>query len=405
MRIDLKDPGLFERNEFGPVMAWLRANEPVYWHPEPDGRGFWVITRYDDIMRAYGDDDLYSSRYGMRLDSTPEAVAAVSQKMMIVTDPPEHSRLRQVVGRGLGRSAMPRIEQVIRRIVADAVARAADQGDMDFLAVAKRIPNFVVCELMGIPREHWEWVGDTTTEAFDAAEDADRVAAYSELFLLFTELLADRRAHPGPDFISLISQASPGSGKKSAGQELTDEEIVFNCNGVLAGANETTRYSMAGAVLEFATDPQCWQWLKDAGPSGVDSAVEEILRWTCPGVHALRTVTGDTEIAGVPIAAGDRVTLWNVSANRDESVFPDPDWFRLDRSPNRHMTLGSGRHFCIGARIARLELSSLLTELLARVDRFELTGTPRYNSSNFTWGLHTLPVRLVPTRIAAGADI
>jgi len=393
MRIDLTDPQLFERDEFGKVLGWLRENEPVYRHDEPDGPGFWVLTRYADIVHAYGDDGLFSSRFGMRLDSSPEAVSAAAGRMLIVTDPPDHTQLRQVVGRGFGRSAMPRIEEVVRRVAAEVVAAGVARGELDFLDVAKRIPNQVVCELMGLPREHWEWIGDTTTEAFDAPDEDDRVLAYGELFLLFTEILMDRRESPGDDFISMIAQARESP---RGGRELTDEEIIFNCNGVLAGANETTRYSMAGAVLEFVRDPAHWHWLRAAGPAAIPTAVEEILRWTCPGVHALRTVTRPTEIAGVPIAAGDRITLWNVSANRDETVFADPDSFQLDRTPNKHVTFGSGRHFCIGARVARLELIAFLTELLSRVDRVELTGEPRFNASNFTWGLRTLPVRLIP---------
>jgi cytochrome P450 len=395
VRIDLKDPGLFERDEFGEVFSWLRANEPVHWHEEKDGPGFWVLSRYTDIVHAYGDDDLFSSRFGMRLDSQPDAVSAVAGRMLIVTDPPEHAQLRQVVGRGFGRAAMPMIERVVREVASSVVSAAVEQGELDFLDVAKKIPNHVVCQLMGLPREHWEWVGDTTTEAFDAPDDEDRVLAYGELFLLFTELLMERRDDPGEDFISMIALAGESS---RGGRELTDEEVIFNCNGVLAGANETTRYSMAGAVLEFVRDPAHWHWLRTAGAAGIASAVEEILRWTCPGVHALRTVTRQTEIAGVPIKEGDRITMWNVSANRDETVFADPDRFRPDRAPNKHVTFGSGRHFCIGARVARLELTAFLTELLARVDRIELTGEPRFNSSNFTWGLRTLPVRLVPAR-------
>ncbi|GAB1515779.1 cytochrome P450 [Actinophytocola sp. KF-1] len=398
MRIDLTDPGLFERNEFGEVFAWLRANEPVYWHEEPDGPGFWVLTRHVDVVHVYGDDDLFSSQRGMRLDSDPEAVDAVAGRMLIVTDPPDHTRLRQVVGRAFGRSAMPRIEAVVARVVRTVVADAVAQGEVDFLAVAKKIPNHVVCELMGLPREHWEWVGDTTTEAFDAPADFDRVAAYGELFLLFTELLMERRENPGDDFISMIAQARQKERGGAEGRELTDEEVIVNCNGVLAGANETTRYAMAGAVLELVRDPVHWHWLRTAGPSGIASAVEEVLRWTCPGVHALRTVTRPTEIGGVPIGAGDRVTIWNCSANRDETVFFDPDRFRPDRGANKHVTFGAGRHFCVGARVARLELATFLTELVAQVDRIELTGEPRYNSSNFTWGLRTLPVRLVPGR-------
>jgi len=403
VRVDLKDPDLFERNAFWPVMAWLRENDPVHWHDEVDGPGFWAVTRHRDVVTVFGDDDLFSSRFGMRLDSRPEAVEAVSQQMLIVTDPPEHTRLRQVVGRGFGRSAMPRIERVVLRVVHDVVAEAVRAEKVDLVDIAAQIPNQVVCELMGIPLEHADWLGRVTTEAFDAAEEDDRVGAYSEIFLLFTELLMERREQPGDDFISQIATAQRATEEKGVVRPLTDEEVVFNCIGVLAGANETTRYSMAGAVLELAQDPALWEWLRAAGDAALDPAVEEVLRWTCPGVHGMRTATRDTELGGAKIKAGDRVTVWNVSANRDESVFEEPDRFRLDRTQNRHVTFGSGRHFCIGARVARLELRAFLAELVAGVERIELTGEPRYNSSNFTWGLRTLPVHLVPTRVPVSA--
>ncbi len=391
MQIDLTDPGLFERNEFGEVLAWLRKNEPVYWHEERNGPGFWVLSRYADVVHVYGDDDLFSSRLGMRLDSNPAAVASVEGWMLIVTDPPKHTRLRQLIGVGLGRAAMPRVEAVIQRIVPTVVAEAVERGELDFLDAAKKIPNYVVCDLMGLPREHWEWVGDTMTESF-AASAEDKMAADGELFLLFTELLMERRENPGDDFISLVAQARP----RGDGDELTDEEIIVNCHGVLAGANETTRYVLGSAMLELAREPAHLDWLRTAGPEGISTAVEESLRWATPAVHALRTVTRDTEIGGVPIPAGDRVTVWNPSANRDEAVFADPDRFHPDRTPNKHVAFGIGRHFCIGARVARMELAAFFGELVSRVERVELIGEPAYNSSNFTWGLTTLPLRLVP---------
>lgn len=394
MEIDLTDPGIWERNEFTEVLAWLRNNEPVYWHEEPNGPGFWALTRYADVTHVYGDDELFSSRYGMRLESNADAVAAVQGRMLIVTDPPTHTRIRQLVGTGLGRAAMPRIEASVQKVVAEVVAGAVAEGELDFLSAAKKIPNYVVCDLLGLPREHWEWVGDTMTESFDATEE-DKVAADGELFLLFTELLMDRRENPGDDFISIIAQARR---KDRGGEErqLSDEEIIVNCHGVLAGANETTRYVMSSGLLELAREPAHWSWLNTAGQAGVTTTVEEMLRWATPAVHVLRTVTRDTEIGGVPIKEGDKVTAWNPAANHDESVFADPDRFLPDRTPNKHLAFGIGQHFCIGARLGRMELAAFLNELTARVDRVELTGEPRYNSSNFTWGLTSLPVRLVP---------
>ncbi|TQF01908.1 cytochrome P450 [Kitasatospora acidiphila] len=402
MHIDLLDPGPFSRNEFWPVFAWLRANAPVHRHPEPQGPGFWVLSRYRDIVQVYGDSDTFSSRHGMRLGSDPAAVASVAQQMLIVSDPPEHTNVKRALSKAFGPAQLPKLERMVAQVVGDLVAEAVDRAEFDFIELAKQLPNRVVCAMMGIPRGDWSWIGDLTTEAFDSPDEVVRSHAHSEIFLYFIELLRQRRADPGDDLISQIAFDVP---VQESGTErmLTDEEIVFNCNGILSGANETTRYSAAGAVNMFARLPDQWALLRRLGPAGIDSAVEEILRWTTPGVHALRTATRDTEIAGVPIAAGDQVTLWNVSANRDEELFDHPEQFRVDRRPNRHIAFGHGRHLCLGARLARLELSALLGELLAHLDGFELTGPALFNASNFTWGVRSLPVRLLRAPAVTGA--
>jgi cytochrome P450 len=167
----------------------------------------------------------------------------------------------------------------------------------------------------------------------------------------------------------------------------------------MAGGNETTRYSAAGGLLAFTQNPDQWALLRSQGPSVIPTAVEEILRWTTPGVHVMRTAMRPTSIGETDIAVGDRVTVWNVSANRDELAFPSADRFRIDRTPNRHLTFGGGRHLCLGAKLARLELSIFLEELIQQVSKIELTGEPRFTASNFTWGCRYLPVQLTPSQV------
>lgn len=395
MKVDLLDPSLFERGEFWPVLAWLRANDPVHRHAEPDGPGFWVLSRYEDIVGVYGDQENFSSRYGMRLDSDAEAVSAVAQRMLIVSDPPDHTHLKRVLGKMFAQAELERIGHLVRRVVHDVLTEAVRAGELDFLDAAKKIPNHVVCSLMDIPRADWEWVGEITTEAFEGADEETRRAAHGEIFLYFSELLADRRKNPGTDFVSRVAHDRRATDVPGEERPLTDEEIVFNCNGVLAGANETTRYSSAGGVLALIENPDQWAVLRAGGPAAVPAAVEEVLRWTVPGVHAMRTALRPTTVGGVRIGVGDRVTLWNVSANRDETVFARADRFEVTRSPNRHISFGAGRHLCLGARLARMELNAFLTGLTALVERMELLGEPRYNASNFTWGISSLPLRLV----------
>ncbi|MFJ8588413.1 cytochrome P450 [Streptomyces sp. NPDC093595] len=401
MRIDLLDPAPFARNDFWSAFAWLRAHAPVHWHPEPGDDGFWVLSKHRDIMAVYADSDTFSSARGMRLGSDPAAVAAVAQRMLIVSDAPHHTRLKRALHQAFGPQQMPRLEALVETVVGELVAEAVEEGELDFIDLAKQLPNRVVCAMMGIPRADWAWIGALTTDAFDSPDETVRSNAHSEIFLYFIELLGERRARPGDDLVSQIAHDTLVDEGDGTERPLSDEEIVFNCNGVLSGANETTRYSAAGAVHMFARLPEQWELLRSLGPAGIAPAVEEILRWTTPGVHALRTAVRDTEIGGTRIAAGDRVTLWNVSANRDEDVFTDPHAFRVDRRPNRHVAFGHGRHLCLGARLARFELGTLLTGMLAALDGFETTGPVQFNSSNFTWGIKSLPVRLLRSRAFA----
>ncbi len=337
----------------------------------------------------------------MRLGSDPAAVAAVTQRMLIVSDVPHHTRLKRALQQAFGPQQMPRLEALVEQVVGELVTESAEHEELDFIDLAKQLPNRVVCAVLGIPRADWAWIGALTTDAFDSPDEAVRSSAHSEIFLYFIELLAERRARPGDDLVSQIAHDTLVDEGDGSERPLSDHEIVFNLNGVLSGANETTRYSAAGAVHMFAEHPDQWRLLRALGPDGIAPAVEEVLRWTTPGVHALRTAAHDTEINGIPVAAGARVTLWNVSANRDEEVFADPHAFRVDRRPNRHVAFGHGRHLCLGARLARFELGALLSEMLAVLDGFELAGPVSFNSSNFTWGINSLPVRLLRSRAFA----
>ncbi|AVZ73086.1 cytochrome P450 [Streptomyces lunaelactis] len=400
MHIDLLDPAPFARGDFWETFTWLRANDPVHRHPEPEGEGFWALTKHRDITRVYADTETFSSASGMNLGSHPSAVAAVAQRMLIVSDAPQHTRLKRALHQAVGPQRMPYIEELVEKVVAELAEEALERGEFDFIDIAKQLPNRVVCALMGIPTRDWSWIGELTTDAFESEDERERSNANSEIFLYFMELLSERRARPGDDLISHIAhdtQVDEGGGEH---RPLTDEEIVFNLSGILSGANETTRYSAAGAIHQFARNHDQWRLLQGRGPEGIAPAVEEILRWTTPGVHAMRTVTRDTEINGVPIAKGERVTLWNISANRDEDLFTDPHTFQVARKPNRHIAFGHGRHLCLGAHMARFELAALLRALTGVLDGFEATGPALYNSSNFTWGIKSLPVRLLRSRTA-----
>ncbi|WP_455356080.1 cytochrome P450 [Streptomyces sp. SYSU K217416] len=396
MRIDLTDESQFADNSFWSTFAWLRTHDPVHRHADPPQGAFWALTRRADIAAVYADHVSFSSRSGMRLGSDPRAIAPVAQRMMIVSDPPAHTRLKRVLSLCFGPARTDVLEAVVRKVVRAAVADAIEAGSLDFVETATRIPNHVICALMGVPRSDWEWLGATTTQAFEGADDEVRSTANAEIFLYFEDLLRERREGDGDDFISQAARAVAPDHATGAERPLTDEEIILNASGVLAGGNETTRYAAAGGLLALAQHPDQWRMFRDGGQDAVPHAVEEVLRWTTPGMHTLRTVTRPVTMRGTRLDLGDRVVLWNGSANRDEAAFDHPDRFSIMRRSRRHVTFGSGVHICIGARLARMELSALLRELLARVARVEQTGDIAYTASNFTWGLTRLPVRLIP---------
>jgi cytochrome P450 len=211
--------------------------------------------------------------------------------------------------------------------------------------------------------------------------------AQSEILLYYTRVAAERRAAPGSDLISLLVSSTVD------GRPLTDEEVLLNCYNLIIGGDETARLALAGGLLALATHDEQWARLR-ADPALVETGTEEILRWTTPAAHVGRTVAADTELHGRRLAAGDAVTLWNVSANRDEEVFTDPDIFDLARRPNRHLTFGYGQHFCLGAQLARAEIQALLAELRTTVASIEVTGPVARVPSNFISGVQTLPVTL-----------
>jgi cytochrome P450 len=390
--LSLVDGEAFRTNAFWATLAHLRAHDPVSWHPEEDG--FWAVTLYEDVVAVYRDTATYSSQGGMHLRSEPEAIAAVAGQMLIVSDPPRHTHAKRVLGSLFDAESVARFASGVDAVVEEALADALERETVDFVEVAALLPTRVICAALGVPRSQWDMLGAATTAAFEALDPAARRRANSEIFFFFEDLVASRKRRPGEDIVSRLHEANAADARAHGRSPLTDTQLVVNLHGVLSGANETTRYSAAGGVLEVARDVGLLTQLRQAEPYELDLAVEEVLRWTVPGLHAMRTVTRPARLRGRDLEPGDRVTIWNASANRDERVFERAHTFDLRRTPNRHLSFGSGRHLCLGARLGRLELRVLLRALGRSAGSLELVGAPEYNSSNFTWGLVRLPVRL-----------
>ncbi|AXY50729.1 cytochrome P450 [Rhodococcus ruber] len=401
-RIDLKNPDLYTEGVPHDVFAELRRNCPVYRQDEEDGPGYWAVTRHADVTAVSRDSTTFSSALGTtQIDEFDEETRRKQAAMLVNLDPPEHTRLRQLVSRGFTPRAVRTLEGHIRgicnRVVDDLVERGRDGAVVDFVPVAAApLPLEVIAALLGAPGEDVDRLCDWSDRmiGFDDPEygntRADGELAAAEIFLYANEIAAARRAEPRDDIVSRLVRPDEN------GDTLTEMEFdMFFVLLVVAG-NETTRNAAAGGMQAFVDHPEQWRRLQ-AEPELAAGAVEEILRWVTPVIGFRRTPTCPATIGGQPVEAGDKVVVYYPSANRDEDVFEDPHVFDIGRTHNPHVAFGgTGVHFCLGAHLARLELRILFETLARRIERVEPAGPVRRLRSNFVNGIKSMPVRVYP---------
>ncbi|NJP88021.1 cytochrome P450 [Nonomuraea sp. FMUSA5-5] len=378
--LDLLDPHLHASYDLTPLWRRLRATDPVRRHDR-----FWSVTRHADVLRVVRDPDTFTSLKGNMLRTLLRGHDPGAGRMLVVTDGPRHTALRRVLTPGFGPRTLGPVTRSITEATRDLLGALVRAGGGDFVAeVAAQVPLRAICELLGVPERDRRRVLELTAQAMLGDEGAGLEArmAQSEILLYYTRLAAERGSAPGDDVISLLVSAG-----------LTEEEVLLNCYNLIIGGDETARLALAGGVLALATYEKEWARLR-ADPGLVEPATEEILRWTTPAAHVGRVATRAADVGGRRIEEGEVVALWTVSANRDETVFDDPDRFDVGRQPNRHLTFGHGPHFCLGAQLARAEIRALLAELRATVTRIEVTGPVTWLPSNFVSGVATLPVAL-----------
>lgn len=396
-QIDLISPETFAtRGHPWEQYSWLRANAPVFWHPEPaeSGPGFWALTKYDDVKFVSRTPKIFSSYEKTAMLPDPdEANLFAGRQMMLNMDPPQHDRFKLLVSRGFTPKnaplLRPRIEELAREIV-DAVI---DRGECDFVSeIAGRLPSGLIAELMGMPRSDGERLYDLT-EIMHTNDDAIappevKMAAIGEM-LGYAQSVADvKRSNPGDDLATLLVEASID------GDRLTDAEFQwFFLLLVNAGGDTTRNLLAAGMQLLFDHPSERAKLLADLDGL-LPTAVEEMLRFTSPVAHFKRTVMEDVEIRGQRIPKGDRVVMFYGSANRDEDVFDRPDTFDVSRDPNPHVAFGAGGpHLCLGMHVARVELMVMFRELLTRLPHMEPDGPAERMHSSFIAGIHSMPVR------------
>ncbi len=406
--VDLTDLDMWARGVPYAEFARLRHEAPVAWCDEaPPNSGFWSVHCYGDIVAASRDVATFSSARGISFEEpTDEDMAA--RRTIIDTDPPEHTKLRKIVSGAFSVRAVAVYQRFVEGLTEQVLDAGLAGGEFDFVdRVAKEVPIRVLARIMGLPETDLDsfidlgdrLIANTDPDITDVVWGRDDTDAYrlypfrspygKQLWDLGREIVAERLRNPGDDLLSRLLRA------EMDGDRLSEVDLDNFFSILVIAGNETTRIAIAQGVLAFCEHPEQWDRLR-ADRALLDTATDEVLRWSCPTHFMRRTATVDAELGGAAIRAGDKVVLWYVSGNRDEAEFGDPGVFDVGRAPNRHLSFGrGGPHLCLGAHLARLEVRVVLAALARRVARFELAGPPRRIRSNFTNGLKELPVRLV----------
>ena len=380
----------------------MRSECPVHWTPRiseyPEEEGFWSVTLADDVHEVSRDWQTYSS--GTGVTALTEAVMPLEliRAMFIGMDPPKHDRLKALFQRGFTPKRIAEHEDEIRSIVTGTLDKLEGRDTCDLVTdVAQPVVARVIASFMGTPPEDdeiWARLMNAMLGAGDPDMNPDGVEAVMqrdvpEMFERCRALIAERRERPTDDLTSVLVHAEVD------GQQLEEHEIVMGFFLLVAAGNDSTKATYCSAMRALMEHPEERQRLLD-DPSLVSSAVEESLRMFPAFAHFRRTATHDTELNGQRIAEGDKVVMWYVSSNRDESRYEDPDRFDVTRNPEHQAFGAGGRHFCLGSALARLELNILLEETLKRFPSMEMDGAPEYAESPFINQLKTLPVRLRP---------
>ncbi|HVO25811.1 MAG TPA: cytochrome P450 [Candidatus Margulisiibacteriota bacterium] len=405
--VNLCDPDIFQRGTPHAMFRLLRREAPVFWHPEPQGSGFWAITKYNDLREVSKNPTLFSSeRQGALMRDPPAQDLPFVQSIMLNMDPPRHRQYRALVNKAFSARMVTNLQARIREMVKRIIDGVIERGECDFVEdVAALLPLEVICEMMGVPDEDRRSVytlGNRMVGADDPdlqpdgkpLMDSEGAAAAAEMFMYAGNLLEKARTHPGDDLATALVNA------ELDGQRLSDNDFNFFFLLLVIAGNETTRTVTTNGMLALIDHPEQLRDLRN-NLALLPSAVEEILRYA-PAVHNFRrTVTADTVLRGERLRANDKLTVWYPSANRDEDVFDQPDTFNIRRHPNDHLAFGIGEHYCLGANLARLELNEVFRGIVTRLYDVELTAAPRRLRSTFINGVKEMRIRFRPGRVEA----
>ncbi|GAB2851319.1 cytochrome P450 [Actinocorallia aurea] len=408
--VDLSDPTTYAAGAPHAAFDVLRAEAPVAWNDEkpvglraseassglasPPSPGFWAVTDHALVHEVSRHPAVFSSYAGgVQLFNADELTLAGLRMMMLYMDPPDHSRLRRIISPAFSPRAVNALRAAVRghaNAIADEIAGA---GSVDLVtAVSKEIPTRVLADLLGMPEADRHLIV-AWSDAMIGFEDAElagdptaAVASFGAAVEYGKQVAADRRARPTDDIMSALANA------EIDGERLSDDEFCMFWILLVIAGNETTRNSLSGSVITLQ-EHGLWESLAREGEPS-PTAIDELVRLTSPVMQFRRTATRDAELGGQAIRAGDKVVLWYTAANRDPKVFADPHRPDLLRDPNPHLAFGTGPHFCLGTRLAKLEITEMLGALLRRYPGLRIDGEVKRITSSFIAGVEHLPVTL-----------
>lgn len=400
---DLTDLDNFAQGFPHELFAVHRREAPVYWHEPtehtPDGEGFWSVATYPETLAVLRDPETYSSVTGgdRPYGGTLLQDLAVAGQVLNMMDDPRHAQIRRLVSSGLTPRMIARVEEDLRARARTLLDTVEPGVPLDFLVeVAAELPMQMICILLGVPDSERHWLFEAIEPQFDfggsrkasvgqltAEEAGSRMYAYG------MELIAAKRAAPTDDMLSVVANAF----RDDEAAELSDLELYLFFSLLFSAGAETTRNAVAGGLLALIEHPDQLNRLYH-DPGLLPVAIEEMVRWTTPSPSKRRTATVPVTLGGCAIEPGQKVQVWEGSANRDPAAFADPDMFDITRKPNPHLGFGQGVHYCLGANLARLELRVLFEELFARFGTARLAAPVEWTRSNRHTGMRHMLVEL-----------
>jgi cytochrome P450 len=399
--IDIISPDHYQKNGY-PHAEWtfLRKHHPVFYVERPRVDPFWAITKAADLKEISCQPRLWLNGPRLAVFMLDEGADGPPPELplrhLLNMDPPNHGEYRSILSQYFTPRSIRELEPDVANITAQLLDDVMDREECDFVTeISSKVPVAVIAEMLGVPRKDWPTLFRWTNEIigggdpeFQRGKDANETFAQArlEMFQYFTDLVEESRKHPGRSVTSVISNA------KVNGEPLPALELLSYLLLLVVAGNETTRNATSGGLLALIENPEQFRRLK-SDPAMIKSAVEEIVRWTSPVIQFSRTAASDTVVRGQKIRAGESVCLFYPSASRDEDVFDDPFKFDVGRNPNPHLSFGIGEHFCLGANLARLELSVIFAQLAKRLEHAELAGPVERLRSSFVGGIKHMPIR------------